>query len=80
MNGGPVLDEWWPSYGADRSARLSRRVSVHNACPEQMTRANALTALMLVTGMSVALNYPLGLMRQSTPEGDGSVGGDVPTP
>jgi hypothetical protein len=53
------LVEWWPSDGGEPPTRLSRHVSVHNASTDQMTKLNATVAIMLVTGMSVAIDYAM---------------------
>ena len=60
------LADWWPEDEAEPPTRLSRHVSIHNASTNQMTRLNSIVAIMLVTSMSVALNYPMRLMIDST--------------
>lgn len=56
------LVDWWPGDEGGPPTRLSRHVSIHNASTEHMTKLNATIAIMLATGMSVALNYPMRLM------------------
>jgi hypothetical protein len=53
------LVEWWPGDGGEAPTRLSRHVSIHNASTDQMTKLNATVAIMLVTGMSVAIDYAI---------------------
>lgn len=53
------LAEWWPGDGGEPPMRLSRHVSIHNASTDQMSKLNATVAIMLVTGMSVAIDYAM---------------------
>ncbi|WP_457135589.1 hypothetical protein [Mycobacteroides abscessus] len=59
------LVDWWPWDEAQPPTRLSRHVSIHNASTDHMTKVNATIAIMLVTSMSVALNYPVRLLTDS---------------
>lgn len=59
------LVDWRPEDGAEPPDRLSRHVSIHFASTDHMNRLNATVAIMLATCMSMALNYPVRLMRDS---------------
>jgi hypothetical protein len=59
------LADWRPEDGDEPPTRLSRHASVHSASTDHMTKLNATIAIMLVTGMSVALTYPMRLMGQN---------------
>jgi hypothetical protein len=59
------LVDWRPEDGEEPPSRLSRHVSIHFASTDHMNKLNATVAIMLATGMSMALNYPMMLMRES---------------
>lgn len=59
------LVDWRPENGEEPPSRLSRHVSIHFASTDHMTKLNATVAIMLATGMSIALNYPMRLMREA---------------
>jgi hypothetical protein len=59
------LVDWRPEGNKEPPTRLSRHVSIHFASTDHMNKVNATVAIMLATGMSMALNYPMRLMRES---------------
>lgn len=59
------LVDWRPEDGEEPPSRPSRHVSIHFASTDHMNKLNATVAIMLATGMSIALNYPMMLMLGS---------------
>jgi len=59
------LVDWRSEDGEEPPSRLSRHVSIHFASTDRMNKLNATVAIMIATGMSMALNYPMMLMRES---------------
>ena len=59
------LVDWRPEDSKEPPSRLSRHVSIHFASTDHMNKLNATVAIMLATGMSMALNYPIRLMRET---------------
>lgn len=57
------LVKWFPGDTGEPPTKLSRHRSIHNASVDHMTKLNATIAIMLMTGMSVAIHY--GAQRAS---------------
>jgi hypothetical protein len=61
----PFLVKWMPGDPGEPPTTFSRHVSIHNANIEQMTKRNATIAIMLVTSMSVGIDYQAKRLRKA---------------
>lgn len=59
----PFLVPWKPDKGEKPPSKLSRHASIHDASTDQMTELNATVAIMLVTSMTVAIDYQATRVR-----------------
>ncbi len=53
----PFLVPWFPGDGGDPPTKLSRHVTIHNASTDHVTPLNATIAIMLMTSMTLGINY-----------------------
>ena len=62
----PFLLNWLPGDPGEPPTKLSRHVSIHNASIDQVTPLNATVAIMLMTSMTMGINYAATRVRKNT--------------
>ncbi len=61
----PFLVPWFPGDQVDPPTKLSRHVTIHNASTDHVTPLNATIAIMLMTSMTLGINYAAIRARRS---------------